>query len=349
MKMVLRTKGHDALDADDGLTGLKIAREQKPDIIISDIHMGNMSGWELLDALRKEPETAAIPFILMTGDSDDMSLRRGMESGADDYLPKPFTMETLLATVEARLKKMDAVRTQAESKLSELRANLSLMLPHELNTPLVGILGFGEIISTCADSLTPAELTEMGQNIIMSGQRLQRMIQNFLLYSQIEMLGAEVRQLHVAQSRSATEARAVIIETAKHKAEQFKRAADLKIALADVRAAISAELLGKIVEELVDNAFKFSPPGTPVTVDAATVGGEFRLSVADQGRGFKSDHVAQVSAYSQFERKIHEQQGSGLGLIIAKRLTELHDGTLKIVSDGRSGTRIEIRLHAADH
>jgi signal transduction histidine kinase len=347
--LVLRAKGHDVLDAEDGRTGLQITRSHRPDLIISDINMPGLDGWGMLHELRATPETAALPCILMTGDSDDMSLRRGMESGADDYLPKPFTMDTLMAAVEARLRKMDAVKQQAEVKLSELRSNLSLMLPHELNTPLVGIMGFGTIISTCADTLSPQELAEMGQGIIESGNRLKRLIQNFLLYTQLELLGTEVRDLHLATNRADAEAVSHITDTATRRAAHHKRETDLNLQLGKSHTAISADLLGKIAEELVDNAFKFSTPGSPVIVTTSTPADGFRLVVADRGRGFKPEHISQVNAYVQFDRKLHEQQGSGLGLTIAKRLAELHGGSLKITSDGITGTSVEVRLPIARH
>jgi len=347
MTLVLRAKGHEPLDADDGLAGVRLAKEHRPDLIISDINMPGCDGWEVLDQLRNDTTTSATPFILMTGESDDESLRRGMESGADDYLPKPFTMETLLATVEARLRKMEAVRQQAESKLTELRSNLSLMLPHELNTPLVGILGFGEILTTCSDSLPPHELAEIGQGIIESGQRLQRLVQNFLLYSQLELLGAQVRDLHLAQGSSGARGDQTAADTASKRATHYKREDDLKLQVGEINPAMASELFGKLVEELVDNAFKFSPRGSPVTLLAGTTPAGVSLVVTDQGRGFKPEHIAQINAYAQFDRKVHEQQGSGLGLTIARRITELHGGSLKIISNGTCGTTIEVRLPTA--
>ena len=90
----------------------------------------------------------------MTGLADNAGMRHGMELGADDYLPKPFTIDGLYAAVEARLKKAQALRQEAEKKLADLRDNISLMLPHELRTPLNGILAYGEILA--AEAAHPA-------------------------------------------------------------------------------------------------------------------------------------------------------------------------------------------------
>src|SRR5439155_5821050 len=119
---------------------------------------------------------------------------------------------------------------------------------------------------------------------------------------------------------------------------------DLVLKLCDAAAAISEDYFSKIVDELLENAFKFSTPGSPVQVQSATGNGSFVLHISDHGRGMKVEHLAKIGAYMQFERRIYEQQGSGLGLTIAKRLTELHQGELSIQSELGVGTTVEVRL-----
>ena len=108
--------------------------------------------------------------------------------------------------------------------------------------------------------------------------------------------------------------------------------------------AILEEYLRKIVTELLENAFKFSEPGTLVRLHGAACEGEYVFSIADTGRGMTADQVANIGAYMQFERKLYEQQGSGLGLTIARRLAELHGGSLSIQSTPGQGTTVTVRL-----
>src|SRR5881394_1281721 len=135
----LQRRGFDAHEAPDGAVGAELARRLLPDVIVCDINMARMDGYAVLESLRQEPSTATIPFILMTGLGDPETMRRGMNLGADDYLTKPFTSAQLYSAVDARLKKNQVLRANAERKLADLRANLSLALPHEMITPLNGI------------------------------------------------------------------------------------------------------------------------------------------------------------------------------------------------------------------
>src|SRR5215475_16086755 len=163
MLLALRQRSFEVIEAENGEKGIELARRELPDLILCDVNMDRVDGYLTLSSLRGEPSTASIPFILMTGLADQAGMRHGMELGADDYLPKPFTIEALYASVDARLKKVNVVRQEAEKKLADLRENLSLMLPHELRTPLNGILAYGEMLVADSESLPPSEIAEMGQ------------------------------------------------------------------------------------------------------------------------------------------------------------------------------------------
>lgn len=345
MLLALRQRGFEVAEAANGDTGLELARKELPDLILCDVNMEKVDGYLTLSSLRSEPATASIPFILMTGLADQAGMRHGMELGADDYLPKPFTIEALYAAVDARLKKVNVVREEAERKLADLRENLSMMLPHELRTPLNGILAYGEMLAADAGNLPLGEIAEMGQVIYDSGKRLERLIENFLIYAQLELLSSDPQKLNSLLRNQTQSAASVIEKHARGQADSAKRPADLTLELAEVPVPISEEYLSKIVDELVQNAFKFSPANSPVRVALTNNSPEdVTLTVADRGRGLSPEHIAKIGAYMQFDRKMHEQQGLGLGLTICKRLTELHGGTLTIQSDQGAGTTVTVKL-----
>jgi signal transduction histidine kinase len=306
--------------------------------------MEKLDGYSTLSSLRSQPATASIPFILMTGLADHAGMRHGMELGADDYLPKPFTIDALYGAVEARLKKSQAVREEAEKKLADLRDNISLMLPHELRTPLNGILAYGELLAAEAATLPPQEVAEMGQVIHDSGKRLARLIENFLIYSQLELLGTDPQKLHSLRKERTEHPVKLVEERARGQAGLAGRPGDLQLELADRPLVMSEQYLGKIVDELVQNAFKFSAKGTPVRVVISDTAEAVMLSISDTGRGFPPDHLTKIGAYMQFDRHQHEQQGLGLGLVIAKRLTELHGGELLIQSEPGKQTVVSVKM-----
>ena len=136
-------------------------------------------------------------------------------------------------------------------------------------------------------------------------------------------------------------------EHARKRAEEAARAGDLQLQLSDTPIPMSEEYLGKVADELIHNAFKFSPPGGAVRVELSKTPDTVALSVSDHGRGFSTEQIARVGAYMQFDRTLHEQQGIGLGLAIARRLTELHGGTLTIQSEKGVGTSVVMRLPKA--
>lgn len=346
VRMALKQKGHDVLQADNGTAGIELARTEVPDLILCDVNMGKVDGYLTLSSLRTEQSTAAIPFILMTGLADNAGMRHGMELGADDYLPKPFTLDGLYGAVEARLKKAQTIRHEAERRLADLRTNITLMLPHELRTPLNGIVAASEVLATDAAALSAQEVTEMGRAIFDSSKRLERLIENFLIYAQLELLAADSQKLANLRGNSACLTAAVVEPRARAQAEKTARTADLDARVEDVQVAMSEENLGKVVDELSQNAFKFSPRGSrvQVSVTRGEEDGFAILRVVDEGRGFSTEHITRIGAYMQFDRKLHEQQGLGLGLTIAKRLVEVHGGSVDIKKRDGGRNTVTVKL-----
>jgi signal transduction histidine kinase len=276
-------------------------------------------------------------------------MRHGMELGADDYLPKPFKVDELYATVDARLRKVQTVRAEAEKKLSQLRKQITLMLPHEMRTPLNGIISNAELLATAADSLGPGEIAEMGREISQSGFRLERLIENFLVYAQIQIVATDPQNIASLRAARTSLPAQLIRDTAGELADRCGRKNELVFDGSDQPIAITEEYFKKIVSELVQNAFKFSDAGSPVCVSLLAVGDEMEFIVRDAGRGFSPEQIQRIDAYMQFDRKMQDVEGMGLGLAIAKKLTELHDGTLNIESIPGYGSTVIVRLPKSSH
>ena len=344
VRMALNQRGYEVIEAGDGSVGVDIARKQLPDLVLCDVNMEKMDGYATLSALRNDTSTAAIPFILMTGLADNAGMRQGMELGADDYLPKPFTLDGLYGAVEARLKKAKTVQDQAQGALTDLRQNLSMMLPHELRTPLNGILAYGDMLASDPASFSHEEIADMGQTIAQSGRALERLVGTFLAYSQVEILRADPQVNVSLRAKRTANAAQCAEEAARKQADEVKRPGDLQLNLTPLDVGMSEEYFSKLIGELTHNAFKFSKAGTPVNVTLAASAGTVVLTVNDRGRGMSADQIGKIGAFMQFDRKTHEQQGLGLGLTIARRLAEIHDGVLSVESELGAGTTVIVRL-----
>lgn len=330
---VLSLEDFCTITAANGLEGLSLAREEHPDVIICDVMMPEMNGYEVLTALRQDIETEAIPFIFLTAKANKDDLRQGMTLGADDYLTKPFTPAELRQAIITRLQKQAHAEQQTQRQLGELRQSIAHSLPHELNTPLVGIINGAKLLRYCYDPSDQTEALELLDCIERSGQRLHELIQNFITYADLELLASKPQEVIALQEEEARcFPMGVIQKVATHKAEHYQRNADLHLDLQEALVKISEARFKKAIEEIIDNAFKFSTAGSGIRITSTLKEGFFHLFVIDKGRGMSAEQIAKVGAYMQFQRKLYEQQGAGLGLTIAKRTIELYGGELAIES-----------------
>ena len=341
---LLDAKNFETFGAGNGKTGVELALVHQPDLIICDVMMPELDGFGVLTALRKEPATATIPFIFLTAMTEKTDLRQGMSLGADDCLTKPFTGGELLDAISARLEKQAAIEQQQSQKLDQLRSSITLSLPIELRSPLNNILGFSQLLIEESASPERQDIREMSEVIHKSAERLERLIQNFLLYAELEVIATNPERIEALRSSQVSSAASVIAQIINHLAKRVGREADLQLELQDSSVQIAQVRLEKIVAELLDNAFKYSTPGTPIRVVGTPVGPFFILSITDRGRGMSADQIAEIGAYQQFERKLYEQQGSGLGLIISKRLAQLLGGQLTIESTPDKETTVKVFL-----
>jgi len=348
MHDLLTGEGFAVIGADDGREGLKEAHLRQPDLIICDIMMPDMDGYEVLRQLRSQPETQTIPFIFVTAKTSRADQRTGMDLGADDYLLKPFTATELLNAVTTRLTRREEQDHWYRKQLQAMRSNLSRTLPHELRTPLSCILGYSDFLLEVYDSVDPEQLRSMLEEINDSGRRLERLVENYYLYAQLEISATDPAWRRTMLKQGISRPEEVVIRVAQDRAAKHGRGGDLRVEVAPGAARIQETYLEKIVEELLDNAFKFSTEGTPVRVAGLKEEDYYVLEVTDKGRGLDEEQREQLGAFVQFEREQYEQQGLGLGLAISRRLVELHQGTFRIDSTPEQGTSIWVWLPMAE-
>ena len=343
---MLSLEGFSILTAPNGKEGVDLAEKEHPQLIICDIRMPIMDGYDVLEYIRSHPTTMNIPFIFLTARTGRSEWREGMALGADDYLTKPFTAEELITSVNTRLDRRRSVVEEAEERLDQLRKSIALALPHEMRTPLNAILGFSEILMTDAAILDQQQVEEMAQHINDASNRLYRLVENYVIYANLEIMKTDEKRRRLVRTGRAEYAGAIITQQAQHKAINYKRENDLHLDTPhiDGTLAIDADNLARIVMEVIDNAFKFSRQGDAVHVSATVKENMLHIRVTDNGWGMTQEDIDAIGAYMQFERAFFEQQGLGFGLTIANRMTEVHEGTFHIESIPGKTTTVHIHL-----
>lgn len=319
------SRQYEVLTASNGADGVELALARRPDLIVCDLAMPIMSGFEVLAALQRNEMLNDVQFIFLTGDADNM--RRGMALGADDYITKPFEMRELQDVIALRLEKRRKRQALLQNSIEELRRNVTMALPHELRTAVGVVQGYTYLMLNDGGKLDPMQ-REMIEAIEAGAERLRRMAEKYLWYLRTHIMHWSDTPLLLPHPEHLIERKAAAV------ADQFGRRADLQLRLQAAPIFISEENLERLVEEVVENAFKFSRAGSPVQI----FGGEdqygYRLSVNNSGRALTAEQIARIGGFMQFDRQRYEQQGTGLGLIIAKRLAQLCGGQLEISSSG---------------
>lgn len=346
---MLELEGFTMLEARDGREGVAVALSQLPDVIICDVMMPNMDGYQVLEVLRAEPTTQTIPFVFLTSRSEHDSQRFAMRMGADDYLAKPFNVTELLEVIRVQLKKAGDARASADKQLQDLRLSIISAMPHELRTPLNAILGFSEVMMLEADNLKPEKIKEWAQFIHNAGMRLLRMTENYLVYARVSIALNDPNECATIRKQILTSPQDLLAQEAERVAVRHGRGEDLILQLQPTETIrCTYAHLVKIIDELMDNACKFSEPGTRVTVRTAVEPPYYVLYVEDQGRGISPEHLPQIGAYMQFDRWFYEQQGMGLGLGIVVQIMRLHEGVFNIASTPGKGTRVKVGLRMSE-
>jgi signal transduction histidine kinase len=273
--------------------------------------------------------------VLVTGRQDIITPRKGMEEGADDFLLKPVSLETLKSCVAARFRRADINWRVEDKTLAQLRASVPPQLPHELFVPMAGIIGLLEILRGDLPTFPSDEVGDIHNEIYKSALRIQRTLRNYLMVLELQ----KAAYAPTSAPLTPQEAKDSIRDGIHHALRLHDRKEDVDFQASPCELPVKAGDLSRLVEELVDNACKFSRRGTPVKV---VLGADKRLIVSDEGRGLTPDEIDQIEALQQFEPKRHGQPGFGLGLVLVQKLADLSGARFLIRSQPGEGAQIEI-------
>lgn len=328
---ILSSSNFETVHASNGREGIKLARETKPELIICDIKMPDIDGYEVLSELRQNTETATIPFIFLTAKADKTDIRRGMNLGADDYLTKPFRRIELLETIAARHKKQqallslqDSVRELAEQ--AHQKDELVCSITHDLRAPLTTIKVALQLLE-----MTPNNHEQYINVAKAACEQGDELIQNLLYLYQLE--SGETRILMEAIDLHAH----LMHLTNLFQVRAQNRHQTLSLNIPEELPLITSDgtCLQRVLSELLNNACKYTP-------DYGEIGLQFqecphlnrvvfsvRNSVA-----IPLDELPKL--FDKFYRLPNstQQHGTGLGLPLVKHLVEQLNGQITVTSQG---------------
>jgi len=332
---------YEILTAHRGSHGIELATQYQPALVICGIESADMDGFQILQHMRQNNSTQSIAFIFVTENQDYSNLRRAMSLGADDYIITPFDDDDFRAAIEAQLQKKALRDAQYHQLVDEMRQNITTSLPHELRTALMIVEGYIHLIMEDAANLSEDSYA-MLLAIKQYAQRLHQLAEKFYWYSITELISEAIVTMEPCPHP------ALLIEEIAHKqAHKAARLDDLQMNLTNATICMAEDYFRQVIGELIENAFKFSNNGHAIQIKSSIKQDSFILKIHDQGRGIATEHLGKINGFMQFERARYEQQGMGLGLVIARRLTQLAGGTFWVESEIGTGTQITLTLPLA--
>ncbi len=344
---ILRLEGYRVISAHDGVEALAMLKEERPDVVISDIMMPAMDGYELLRRTRQDPRLRTLPFIFLTARSSPEDHRTAKRIGIEDYLVKPVDGQDLLLAVGNALRRARDIQAEMKDQVDGLRNRILATLQHEFRTPLTFILGYAEYLANSTEE--PQEgmdvevLREAVQAILVGGHRLQDLIEKFLLLADLQ------HRRDLADVSTVLDPWGTVQEVAARMAPQAEEAG-LAIELHPPETRLQVlgvpDLIGKAVQHLVENALRYRrPESRRVAIRQTQYENFVGLAVQDEGLGISPALLEQLSRpFEQAHRENQTLSGAGLGLAIVRHIARLHGGGLTMESQEGQGSTFTLWL-----
>lgn len=341
------------ITAADGEEALEKAVQYKPDLILSDIMMPKMDGFELLKQLRSHPGIKRTPVIFLSARAGEEAKVEGLDAGADDYLVKPFSAKELMVRVTnhirinqvrreltQQLEAMVQERTEALQRSNDDLQQFAHVASHDLKEPVRKFRIFiGRLLDEYGDELPP-KAKDYIDRMWQASQRMSSMIEGVLKYSSLNESEQTITEVDLNETIKNIESDLEVVI-------QQKNAILTKDNLPRVEGA--GVLLYQLFYNLINNSLKFSKDQPAINLSSSIVKGadgkdQAKIVVRDNGIGFEQEDADKIfDAFTRLNSK-DKYEGTGLGLALCKKIVERHHGSISATSEEGKGSVFTIIL-----
>ncbi len=338
----LTQDGYEVNFALDGKKAIEHAGTENFDLILLDIMMPEVDGFEVCKQLKADPVTSGIPVIFLTAKTDEDSIARGFEVGGVDYIAKPFNPQELLARVKTHINL--TLREQELKNLNQTKDIFLSIIGHDVKTPVANIVSLGELLMSSADTLDEAQKTDLLGDIVESGRQGIWLLENLLSWTRIQTGKMSYDPQDLMLEDIIIKNRLFIQPVADRKSILVSSKCDSGLSLfSDVN------IINTILRNLLSNALKFTMTGGEIIiVGTENEEGRVVLSVEDTGLGMSNERLNKLfSGIGQDSTPgTQNEKGNGLGLSLVHDLCEMIGADIQIESKLREGTKFNIVFKA---
>lgn len=342
--------GYRVTQAESGEAAIAAFEREVPDLVLLDVRMPGLDGFETLERLRALPHGPNVPVVFLTAFDDEDTHRRALAAGVDDFLSKPLRPTELLIRVRSLLRLSTAmhklhdshalVSAQRDALLHarQLRERLSAFIVHDLKIPLQNISAATEVVQRRAEN----DGVQRAAGMIQRGcTDMNRMVLDLLDVARAE-------DGHLTVQKTDFDLRSLLDDVVERTRATRGQGATVRLEtmydLEDPRIQGDPELLRRVIENLLDNAFRYSPAQSSIRVSAAKRQGQIDILVRDEGPGIPEEHRERVfDMYERLEER-RDRSGRGLGLVFCRAAVEAHGGAIWIDPPDGRGAVFHVRL-----
>ncbi|HKU43710.1 MAG TPA: hybrid sensor histidine kinase/response regulator [Polyangiales bacterium] len=341
---MLEAHGYEVRPVTSGRQALQAAKSYPPELVLLDVNMPEMDGYEVCRQFKAIPELREVPVIFLTALSDTQDKIKAFESGGSDYITKPFQVDEVLARVRVHvgLRQSRAELMQSYQRLQaleRLREDLVRMVVHDMRSPLMALMGLLHIVQQELAGSLSAEISDDLASAVHAAARINRMANEVLDVSRLEEgklpLDLQKHDL-VAMCRETV-----------HQLMGLDPERRIQITGADaLEVQCDRDVIGRVLENLVSNAIKHSPERGSIRISVQADAARARVAVRDEGPGVPPERRAKIfekfgAVQARHDRSFHS---SGLGLAFCKLAVEAHGGTLGVEPVQPSGSEFWFAL-----